>query len=49
MHASAQTDTAKTKDEIIINGKHYKAVDDKKNDKIQNKKAAGIYLRLVRR
>lgn len=35
----AQTDTVKGKDEIIINGKHYKAVDEKKgNIETKNKK-----------
>ncbi len=36
LHSIAQSDTIKNKDEIIINGKHYKAVDD--SNKSQNKK-----------
>ncbi len=34
---SAQTDTIKAADEVIINGRHYQAVDDKKNA-VKNKK-----------
>lgn len=38
-NAASQTDTVKGKDEIIINGKHYKAVDEKKeNVDIKTKK-----------
>jgi hypothetical protein len=39
-HICAQTDTSKTSDEIIINGKRYKAVDDKKKtEAVKSKKA----------
>lgn len=38
-HISAQTDTSKASDEIIINGKRYKAVDDKKKaEAVKSKK-----------
>lgn len=37
-HLYAQTDTSKTSDEIIINGKRYKAVDDKKAGSVKSKK-----------
>ena len=37
VNSIAQTDTVKGKDEIIINGKHYKAVDEKQID-TKNKK-----------
>jgi hypothetical protein len=37
-HASAQTDSTQAIDEVIINGKHYKAIDDKKIEYNQNKK-----------
>lgn len=39
LNSSAQTDTIKGKDEIIINGKHYKAVEEKKGTaEIKNRK-----------
>ncbi len=38
IHTSAQTDTLKTPEELIINGKHYKAIDDKKTDVLKSKK-----------
>lgn len=37
-HICAQTDTSKASDEIIINGKRYKAVDDKKAASAKSKK-----------
>jgi hypothetical protein len=38
-YSNAQTDTVKGKDEVIINGKHYKAVEEKKeNTEIKNMK-----------
>jgi hypothetical protein len=37
-HICAQTDTSKASDEIIINGKRYKAVDDKKTGSAKSKK-----------
>lgn len=37
-HLYAQTDTSKASDEIIINGKRYKAVDDKKAGSVKSKK-----------
>lgn len=39
-HIWAQTDTSKSSDEIIINGKRYKAVDDKKAGSVKSKKTA---------
>jgi hypothetical protein len=38
IHLSAQTDTTKGSDEVIINGRHYKAVEDKKVEKPSHKK-----------
>lgn len=38
IYLSAQTDTSKVGNEIIINGKHYKAVDEKKTENVKNKK-----------
>lgn len=37
-HIYAQTDTSKASDEIIINGKRYKAVDEKKVGSVKSKK-----------
>lgn len=37
-HIYAQTDTSKASDEIIINGKRYKAVDEKKAGSVKRKK-----------
>ena len=37
-HIYAQTDTSNASDEIIINGKRYKAVDDKKAGSVKSKK-----------
>ena len=39
----AQTDTTKLGDEIIIGGKHYKAVDDKKQEVVKNKKKSNVH------
>jgi len=37
-HLYAQTDTVQTPDEILINGKQYKAIDDKKRENATGKK-----------
>lgn len=42
-HLSAQTDTSSLGDEIIIKGKHYKAVDDKKAEPGKNKKKSNVH------
>jgi len=39
-HLFAQTDTSHTADEILINGRRYKAVDDKKTETLKSKKKA---------
>lgn len=38
----AQTDTSGTSDEILINGKRYKAVDEKKTETVKKKKNADV-------
>ncbi len=38
IYLPAQTDTSKASDEIIIKGKHYKAIEDKKVGIVKNKK-----------
>jgi hypothetical protein len=37
IYLSAQTDTTKAGEEIIINGKHYRALNDKKGEIVKNK------------
>jgi hypothetical protein len=39
----AQKDTTKLGDEIIIGGKHYKAIDDKKAEVVKNKKKSNVH------